>query len=91
MMSDDVITSCSQSQNFPRRESVCRDFSVAPVDKKGKSVFMPTFILALALSLQIRTSGAQASTEEILKFSKLFEDELTLDNLSKKQLELLCK
>ena len=52
---------------------------------------MPTFILSLSLSLQIRTSGAQASTEEILKFSKLFEDELTLDNLSKKQLELLCK
>ena len=40
---------------------------------------------------QIRTSGAQATTEEILKFSKLFEDELTLDNLTKKQLELLCK
>ena len=31
---------------------------------------------------QIRTSGQQASTEDIMRFSKLFEDELTLGNLS---------
>ncbi len=40
---------------------------------------------------QITGSGEQASTEEILKFSKLFEDELTLDNLSQPQLKALCK
>lgn len=40
---------------------------------------------------QIAVSGEQASTEEIMRFSKLFEDELTLDNLSRPQLKALCK
>ncbi|XP_065828073.1 mitochondrial proton/calcium exchanger protein-like [Oscarella lobularis] len=39
----------------------------------------------------IRDSGEQASTKDLLKFSKLFEDELTLDNLSRPQLVALCK
>ncbi|XP_071505477.1 mitochondrial proton/calcium exchanger protein-like [Diadema antillarum] len=38
---------------------------------------------------KIRDTGDQASNEEILKFSKLFEDELTLDNLSRDQLRAL--
>ena len=41
--------------------------------------------------LQIRTSGEQASNKEIAKFSKLFENELTLDNLSRDQLIALCR
>ena len=41
--------------------------------------------------LQIRTSGTQASTADIIEFSKLFEDQLTLDNLSKEQLRALSK
>ena len=40
---------------------------------------------------QIRTSGQQASTEDIMRFSKLFEDELTLGNLSHQQLTALCR
>ncbi|XP_022097752.1 mitochondrial proton/calcium exchanger protein-like isoform X2 [Acanthaster planci] len=40
---------------------------------------------------KIRTSGEQASNEEIIKFSKLFEDELTLDNLNRQQLTALCR
>ena len=40
---------------------------------------------------QIRTSGEEASNEEIIKFSKLFEDELTLDNLSRPLLVALCR
>ncbi|GAB1599000.1 mitochondrial proton/calcium exchanger protein-like [Argonauta hians] len=40
---------------------------------------------------QIRSSGMQTSTKEILKFSKLFEDEITLDNLSRLQLQALCR
>lgn len=39
----------------------------------------------------MRSSGAQASTEEILRFSKLFEDEITLDSLSRAQLTALCR
>ncbi|XP_033122430.1 mitochondrial proton/calcium exchanger protein-like [Anneissia japonica] len=40
---------------------------------------------------KIRASGEQATNEEILKYSKLFEDELTLDNLPRNQLVALCK
>lgn len=40
---------------------------------------------------KIRNSGETASSEEILKFSKLFEDEITLDSLSRQQLTAICK
>ncbi|XP_046654554.1 mitochondrial proton/calcium exchanger protein-like isoform X1 [Daphnia pulicaria] len=40
---------------------------------------------------KIRSSGQQASNEEILRFSKLFEDEITLDSLSRPQLTALCR
>ncbi|KAF9953870.1 hypothetical protein BGZ72_005091 [Mortierella alpina] len=35
---------------------------------------------------KVRSSGEQASTEELIRVSKLFRDELTLDNLSRPQL-----
>ena len=44
-----------------------------------------------SIDLQIRTSGEQASNEQILKFSKLFEDEVTLDSLDRPQLAALCR
>lgn len=40
---------------------------------------------------KVRTSGERANPEEILKFSKLFEDEITLDSLSRQQLTAICK
>ncbi|KRT82138.1 hypothetical protein AMK59_3259 [Oryctes borbonicus] len=40
---------------------------------------------------KIRTSGEEVSNEEILKFSKLFHDEITLDSLSRSQLVALCR
>ena len=40
---------------------------------------------------RIRESGNFASSDEILKFSKLFEDELTLDSLGRQQLVALCR
>uniref|UniRef100_A0A8C5LXJ9 Mitochondrial proton/calcium exchanger protein n=1 Tax=Leptobrachium leishanense TaxID=445787 RepID=A0A8C5LXJ9_9ANUR len=40
---------------------------------------------------KIRSSGERPSNEEIVRFSKLFEDELTLDNLARPQLVALCK
>lgn len=42
-------------------------------------------------TIQIRVSGQQASTSDIIRFSKLFEDELTLDNLSTPTLKALCR
>jgi len=40
---------------------------------------------------KIRTTGTVATNEEIMKFSKLFEDEITLDSLSRPQLIALCR
>jgi LETM1 and EF-hand domain-containing protein 1 len=41
---------------------------------------------------KIRTSGdVTAAGEDIMKFSKLFEDEITLDSLSRQQLLALCR
>lgn len=40
---------------------------------------------------KIRETGEQATSEEILKFSKLFEDEITLDSLTRPQLTALCR
>lgn len=57
----------------------------------SNSRFTCTTSLFVHLYLQVRTSGAQADTAEILKFSKLFQNEITLDNLSRKQLQALCR
>ncbi|CAO1404525.1 unnamed protein product [Diamesa tonsa] len=40
---------------------------------------------------RVRSSGNLASNEEIIKFSKLFDDEITLDSLSRPQLLALCR
>ncbi|CAG8716077.1 7882_t:CDS:10 [Cetraspora pellucida] len=40
---------------------------------------------------KIRTTGEQASTEVLLRIAKVFEDELTLDNLSRPQLVSMCR
>lgn len=50
-----------------------------------------TFVRVLLFIVQIRDSGQQASTSDIIRFSKLFEDELTLDNLSTPTLKALCR
>ncbi|VDM58852.1 unnamed protein product [Angiostrongylus costaricensis] len=40
---------------------------------------------------KVRFEGGYVTNEELFKFSKLFEDELTLDNLSMSQLRSLCR
>lgn len=40
---------------------------------------------------KVRTTGTVATNEEIMKFSKVFEDEITLDSLSRPQLIALCR
>lgn len=40
---------------------------------------------------KIKTSGEVPSNEEIIKFSTIFEDEITLDSLSRQQLTALCR
>lgn len=43
------------------------------------------------LCLQVRGTGEQPTTKDIVRFSKLFEDELTLEHLERPQLVALCK
>ena len=43
------------------------------------------------LNLKVRHTGEQPTTKDIVKFSKLFEDELTLEHLERPQLVALCK
>ncbi|XP_036383739.1 LETM1 domain-containing protein LETM2, mitochondrial-like [Megalops cyprinoides] len=40
---------------------------------------------------KVRHTGEQPTTKDIVKFSKLFEDELTLEHLERPQLVALCK
>ncbi|CAG0925908.1 unnamed protein product, partial [Notodromas monacha] len=39
----------------------------------------------------VRQGGGKVSPEKIIRFSKLFEDELTLDSLNRQQLVALCR
>lgn len=40
---------------------------------------------------EVRASGTGASNSDILKYSKLFEDEITLDSMTRQQLVACCK
>lgn len=40
---------------------------------------------------EVRASGAGASNVDILKYSKLFEDEITLDSMTRQQLVACCR
>uniref|UniRef100_A0A069DWN5 Mitochondrial proton/calcium exchanger protein n=1 Tax=Panstrongylus megistus TaxID=65343 RepID=A0A069DWN5_9HEMI len=40
---------------------------------------------------KVRTTGHMTTSDEIMKFSKLFEDEITLDSLPRPQLMALCR
>jgi LETM1 and EF-hand domain-containing protein 1 len=45
----------------------------------------------MCFHVKVRITGEQISTEDLLQFSKLFEDELTLDSLTRPQLVALSK
>lgn len=40
---------------------------------------------------KVRSTGESASPEDIIKVAKLFQDEFTLDNLSRPQLVSMCR
>lgn len=40
---------------------------------------------------KVRSTGEQPSTDDIVKVARLFEDDLTLDNLSRPQLVSMCR
>ncbi|KJE93478.1 leucine zipper-EF-hand containing transmembrane protein 1 [Capsaspora owczarzaki ATCC 30864] len=67
-------------------QQTVEDMAVDSTSKDSKSVeeFAQFFE-------KIRTTGRGVTNSEILRFSKLFENELTLDNLSRAQLAALCQ
>ena len=51
-----------------------------------------TLCLTLYFSIRkTRSQGEQPSNDEILNYSKLFEDEITLENMTHAQLKALCR
>ena len=58
---------------------------------KGRGHQSKTAIEFAEFFNKIRGTGVQATNEEILRFSKWFEDEITLDSLSRAQLTALCR
>uniref|UniRef100_A0A674CCJ0 Leucine zipper and EF-hand containing transmembrane protein 2 n=1 Tax=Salmo trutta TaxID=8032 RepID=A0A674CCJ0_SALTR len=60
--------------------------TIAEMAKRNK-----TKPLSSLCHLQVRHTGEQPTTKDIVKFSKLFEDELTLEHLERPQLVALCK
>jgi LETM1 and EF-hand domain-containing protein 1 len=48
-------------------------------------------ILGLTHGIQVRSTGETPTTDEVVNVSKLFEDDLTLDNLSRPQLVSMCR
>ena len=67
--------------------SVCRLLTVHLHVQVGGSAY--TVVLFLTFYQQIRSKGDQPSNEDILRFSKLFEDQITLDNMSRAQLKAI--
>ncbi|CAJ0956995.1 unnamed protein product, partial [Mesorhabditis belari] len=65
------------------------------LEKKSRSKEVkPTESKALEFAQfikKVRTEGGYVSNADLFKYTKLFEDELTLDNLSMSQLRALCK
>lgn len=49
------------------------------------------FCLYVFIWFQVRTTGQTVSNTEILKYLKVFEDEITLDSLDRNQLQALCR
>ncbi|CAF2967136.1 unnamed protein product [Rotaria sp. Silwood2] len=70
-----------------RLDTLDKEFSLGDTHSRMANVFEKFF----HRNSLIRSTGVQPSTEDIMKFSSLFENKLTLDNLDRPQLVGLCK
>ena len=61
-----------------------------PADKVHRSQSAADFV-EFFNSVKNGDSNKQVTNKEILKFSKLFEDEITLDNMTRGQLVAICR
>lgn len=66
-------------------------FVTEAVSKRWTCKFDSSIWCAAMCLVQVRGTGEQPTTKDIVRFSKLFEDELTLEHLERPQLVALCK
>jgi LETM1 and EF-hand domain-containing protein 1 len=50
-----------------------------------------TLTLFTRVDIQVRSTGESATTEDVIRVAKLFNDDVTLDNLSRPQLVSMCR
>ncbi|XP_078421732.1 LETM1 domain-containing protein LETM2, mitochondrial isoform X1 [Cetorhinus maximus] len=65
--------------------------TIAEMAKRNKAESGEATKLFSSYVQKVRRSGENPSTQDIVRFSKHFEDELTLEHLSRPQLVALCK
>ncbi|VDN16205.1 unnamed protein product [Dibothriocephalus latus] len=53
--------------------------------------FIVLIVIAISSFVEVRQSGQLANTTDIVRFSRLFEDQVTLDSLQHNQLKALCQ
>ncbi|RCH82382.1 hypothetical protein CU097_003811 [Rhizopus azygosporus] len=66
------------------QETIAETGSIAGTDPEAAKEFANFF-------RKVRMTGEQASTDDLLNLASKFEDELTLDNLSRPQLVSICR
>ena len=54
-------------------------------------IYLSVFLSSQQVSRKVRSTGESPSIEDILNVAKLFDDDLTLDNLSRPQLTSMCR
>src|SRR5438874_1943711 len=59
--------------------------------KRRRNIIMLINRSRFKLSTKVRSTGEQASTEDLLRIAKLFKDDFMLDNLSRPQLVSMCR
>lgn len=84
----DEMTLQARGESHSNRAKEFKQFFDNVSNEKLLKNYLQFFLLSRG---QIRKSGEQASNDDILRFSKLFEDEITLDSLSRPQLVALCR
>ena len=69
-------------------QDTLEETSLTSTDKESKN---ETSLKFGEFMKKIRSKGEQPTNEDIMKYSSLFENELTLDNLTRQQLTALCQ
>ena len=55
------------------------------------AIYLIVLLSSQQVSVKVRSTGESPSNEDIINVAKLFDDDLTLDNLSRPQLTSMCR